>query len=744
MRNVKVRRGGVRRRSQPVVEGLESRQLLSAVVANEYPFSPNHLPDTPTGIVAGPDGNLWFLENSPSIDGAGDNTAGSVGEINPTTGAVKMFDIPAIGLPQPTGGSTSGTTGASHISRVQGITVGSDGNIWFGIDGPNWSGLASINPTTHAIRDYPVSSGSVGSLAATPGGNIWYTDETKSAIGVFNLATHTATEYPLTQSTSVPSAITVGPDGNLWFVETFANKVGMINPTTHAITEFATPTANSRPNSIVAGFDGNMWFTEQGMGIPSAAIGMVNLSMSDAITEIPLSSTSHPLALTAGSDGNLYFTEVTSNGQTDPNGIVSFNPRTHAVVESDIPASNPLPVSIDFPNGQYELSSSPEPLAVGPDGNLWIEDAGRIDHAALVEAGTGAITSNVFQSLFTDSPSFTTPLAGRTVYLDLQGDGKFDAGDPTALTDANGSYVFSGLAPGYYTVRLQTYPGENLVGPASTGEFVTVTDGGVAQPATIGVLPGSSILPLTTTSNPFGTNNPDLATAEVNGLYNSILGRAPDASGGAAAVAYLRSGGAIETLAKDLLGSIEYDSDVVASYYKNFLDRAGTADEIKAWVSLMQGGLLQEQMAAKFFDSTEYTGLHIVDSDFIQSLYTNILGRQASAAEVAGWESNLAWPTNPVSNPQGPQAQRTPDFALRPQMVQIVLRSMEAATRAIEGLDGVFNGRPQLNINEDKADIGDLYYGNPQLITAIYHAISTDFVNRAALTVKIPPPPQEA
>src|ERR1700722_370049 len=57
----------------------------------------------PEGIVAGPDGNLWFAEINAS----------KIGEINPATGAISEFPTP--------------TPNASPL----GITTGPDGNLWF-------------------------------------------------------------------------------------------------------------------------------------------------------------------------------------------------------------------------------------------------------------------------------------------------------------------------------------------------------------------------------------------------------------------------------------------------------------------------------------------------------------------------------------------------------------------------------------------------------------------------------------
>ncbi len=57
-------------------------------------------------------------------------------------------------------------------------------------------------------------------------------------------------------------------------------------------------------------------------------------------------------------------------------------------------------------------------------------------------------------------------LSGWTIYLDLDRDGVLDAGEPSRTTASNGSYAFTGLAPGTYTVAevpqvgwQQTYPG---------------------------------------------------------------------------------------------------------------------------------------------------------------------------------------------------------------------------------------------------------------------------------------------
>lgn len=83
-----------------------------------------------------------------------------------------------------------------------------------------------------------------------------------------------------------------------------------------------------------------------------------------------------------------------------------------------------------------------------------------------------------------------TPLQGTTIYLDMDDDKVKDPTEPSTVTDANGSYVFTGLTPGSYNVRevvpagyLRTFPVLSDVynvlvtnGSASTGNDFANTE----------------------------------------------------------------------------------------------------------------------------------------------------------------------------------------------------------------------------------------------------------------------------
>jgi hypothetical protein len=149
------------------------------------------------------------------------------------------------------------------------------------------------------------------------------------------------------------------------------------------------------------------------------------------------------------------------------------------------------------------------------------------------------------------------------------------------------------------------------------------------------------ILSLFQSVAPFGTHNPDLATADVTGLYNTILGRAPDPAGLASAVAAMNTGVSATEIASALLHSVEYETGVVASYYQNDLGRGGSQVEVAGWVSLMQGGMTAERVSSHFLSSSEFNALHPDSNSFVVALYENVLERPPAPWEIAEWSTAL-------------------------------------------------------------------------------------------------------
>jgi len=73
------------------------------------------------------------------------------------------------------------------------------------------------------------------------------------------------------------------------------------------------------------------------------------------------------------------------------------------------------------------------------------------------------------------------PLEHRSIYLDLDGDGAPGAADPQTTTDEDGAYVFEGLTPGIYTVRMDDLAYGHVSFPDTGAQDIIVPSGEVVE-----------------------------------------------------------------------------------------------------------------------------------------------------------------------------------------------------------------------------------------------------------------------
>lgn len=216
----------------------------------------------PRSIVKGPDGNLWFTEESDKI-----------GKITPL-GAITEYPL-------------------LEKSNPRSIVAGPDGNLWFTELGTNKIGKIT---TSGQITEYPLpKSSGPSAIAVGSDGNLWFTTCYSKKIGKITTS-GVITEY-LPAAGACLESITAGPDGNLWFTCMLRNKIGKIT-TSGSVTEYTLPEF-TYPKYITAGPDGNLWFTGERRVGKITTLGVR--------TEYPIEATD-PFKITSGSDGNLWFT----------------------------------------------------------------------------------------------------------------------------------------------------------------------------------------------------------------------------------------------------------------------------------------------------------------------------------------------------------------------------------------------------------------------------------------------------
>ena len=267
------------------------------------------------GISSGPDGNLWFTEE----------THNAVGRITP-------------------GGVITEFTAGFPTGSPQGIVNGPDGNLWVAMAGGN----GAIAQVTKAgvVTEFPVpTQGDPTDITVGPTA----TSGTSTAPPTWSAGSPRTAASPSSHRPdpdSEPSSITKGPDGALWFTEAKAGKIGRITMA-GGIAEFSSGlSGSSEPKDIVTGPDGNLWFT---LNADPGGIGRITPQGDIVEFSDGLSMNSAPLGIAAGPDGNLWFTE----SKTPAVGRIT--------TEGEITEYNTGLVSILDPWG----------ISAGPDGNMW-------------------------------------------------------------------------------------------------------------------------------------------------------------------------------------------------------------------------------------------------------------------------------------------------------------------------------------------------------------------------------------
>ena len=120
--------------------------------------------------------------------------------------------------------------------------------------------------------------------------------------------------------------------------------------------------------------------------------------------------------------------------------------------------------------------------AIAPDGGI-IEVGGIVELAMVKYTGDsavlpppptgGTISGTVYHDVNANGQQDAgeAPVAGRQVYLDLNGIGVFAAGDPVVTTDALGHYSFGNLPAANYLVRLVPQNGLAISAPLFGGKY---------------------------------------------------------------------------------------------------------------------------------------------------------------------------------------------------------------------------------------------------------------------------------
>ncbi|WP_459208229.1 DUF4214 domain-containing protein [Pseudomonas sp. MLB6B] len=134
--------------------------------------------------------------------------------------------------------------------------------------------------------------------------------------------------------------------------------------------------------------------------------------------------------------------------------------------------------------------------------------------------------------------------------------------------------------------------------------------------------------------------------ADVNELYQALLGRDADAGGSQVWQEVLQNGGSLADVAASISVSAEAqeldasNGEFVSSLYTNVLGREAEEGGLQNWVSALYNGVSRADVAKSIVGSSE--ALDKANGDFVDSLYQSALGRTADEGGKAAWTEALA------------------------------------------------------------------------------------------------------
>ena len=323
------------------VEGLETRELLSGVIADVGTISPTS--GAVGSIVPSSDGQVWFAQGSSSVSKLASN------------GTKVVVNLPS-----------------GNASQISDLVVDASGNSWYGRG--NMVGKIAISGSSGTATEFSLSHATdkAGAETVGPDGNIWVAVTTTSGMALAKVdASGNVTEVPLSGVSQVKD-LTTGPDGNLWFVDgqTIAKST-----TTGQVTHYnlTSPTAGAAVDlsnaQLVAGAGDKLWFI--GLG------GISSITTSGAVHTYPTPSTS-VTSLAFAPDGNLWFSFL-------PNSVTNSTlSSTPGAIVGRMTQVGQITLVNDRANGNGAAVSA---IVATNDGHLWLNEGG----AGLAQLSTSVL-----------------------------------------------------------------------------------------------------------------------------------------------------------------------------------------------------------------------------------------------------------------------------------------------------------------------------------------------------------------
>lgn len=297
--------------------------------------------------------------------------------------------------------------------------------------------------------------------------------------------------------------------------------------------------------------------------------------------------------------------------------------------------------------GSYRLSNEITVGAVGPSGLLAdFSDYG--PHSVDLVAPGVNIWSTIPGSFASYSgTSMATPYVAGVVSLVLSIHPEFNAqqlvqrvlATTKPLPGLAGRTVSGGIVDAYNAVNFSVHSASSNDGSSSTSATVTLVPGGTRD---------ADVLAKLLATDDFYATHGGSAAGFVAGLYQSLLGHAPDPAGLAYWVGQLQSGQTRTQVVEALEHTSEALATKVARWYQEALGWNASLADLKQnsgvlyWSSLLAAGQTDNAVLARILATDDYWATHgATNTAFVSALYQSLLGRSPDPAGLSYFVAQL-------------------------------------------------------------------------------------------------------
>jgi virginiamycin B lyase len=251
-----------------------------------------------------PDGTIWWAGQWGNV----------LGRINPATGEMKEYLLPANAMP--------------HT-----VLLDAQGGVWY--TGNKNATIGKLDPATGKITEYKMPDPAAKdphSAIFDRNGIMWFTMQLSNMVGRLDPKTGEVKVVAMTRPESRPYGIKLDADGVPWFACNGSNCLVRIDPATMELKVVSLPDPKTTVRRLAFDSQGVIWFVNSSQG----RIGRYDPKTGD-IKEWPSPSgpRSHPYAI-AVIDDIVWYNE----SGVRPDALVRFDPKTETFQSWAIPSGS--------------------------------------------------------------------------------------------------------------------------------------------------------------------------------------------------------------------------------------------------------------------------------------------------------------------------------------------------------------------------------------------------------------------